>query len=126
LYCVIGFVMLNVIGNIILITVPPNKSTRGGLIVAFYMMQALGATNPAAFLMLSRNSAGQTKKSITYAVTYIGWAGGNAAAPQVRLRSMIPGWLTETLSFSAPNGRLDISHLSTYTLDYTPASSWSV
>lgn len=33
--------------------------------------------------MLSRNCAGQSKRSITYAMTYIGWAGGNAIAPQI-------------------------------------------
>lgn len=39
--------------------------------------------NPSIFLMLSRNCAGQSKRSITYAMTYIGWAGGNAIAPQI-------------------------------------------
>jgi hypothetical protein len=64
-----GFTVINVAGTIVLITVPPNNSTRGGLIVAFYLMQAFQACNPATFLMLSRNSAGQTKKSFTYAIT---------------------------------------------------------
>jgi hypothetical protein len=69
LYVIMGFTLINVAGTIVLITVPPNSTTRGGLIVAFYLMQAFQACNPATFLMLSRNSAGSTKKSITYAVT---------------------------------------------------------
>ena len=43
--------------------------------------------------MLARNSAGQTKKSITYAVTYIGWAGGNAVAPQIFQAKWKPRYL---------------------------------
>lgn len=69
LYIIMGFTVINVCGTIVLITVPPNNTTRGGLIVAFYLMQAFQACNPATFLMLSRNSAGQTKKSFTYAIT---------------------------------------------------------
>jgi len=65
----IGFTVINIIGTIVLIIVPPTNSTRGGLIVAFYLMQCFQACNPAVFLMLSRNSSGQTKKSLTYAVT---------------------------------------------------------
>lgn len=69
LYTIMAFTVINIAGTVVLITVPANTTTRGGLIVAFYLMQAFQACNPATFLMLSRNSAGQTKKSITYAVT---------------------------------------------------------
>lgn len=69
IYAMIFFTILNVIGNAVLIAVPPSGSTRVGLFIAFNLMQAFAAVNPAIFLMLSRNSAGQTKKSITYAVT---------------------------------------------------------
>ncbi|ORY31060.1 major facilitator superfamily domain-containing protein [Naematelia encephala] len=83
LYCMIGFCIPNIAGTITLLCVAPSDKSKGGLIVAFYIMQCFQACNPAIFLMLSRNSAGQTKKSITYAVTYVGWAGGNAVAPQI-------------------------------------------
>ncbi len=72
LLTMIGFTIPNIIGSIVLLTVAPADKTRGGLVVAFYCMQVFQAVNPAIFLMLSRNSAGQTKKSVTYAVTYIG------------------------------------------------------
>jgi len=92
----IAFVIPNLIGTIVLICVAPGPSNQGGLIFAFYMMQCFQAVsfesvelyahkqcNPSIFLMLSRNCAGQSKRSITYAMTYIGWAGGNAIAPQI-------------------------------------------
>lgn len=94
LYCMIGFAVPNIVGSIVLLCVAPSPSTKGGLVVAFYCMQVFQAANPAIFLMLSRNSAGQTKKSITYAVTYIGWAGGNAIAPQIFQSRWAPRYLT--------------------------------
>lgn len=79
----IGYVIVNVIGTIVLLTVEPNARTRPGLIVAFYAMQCFQACSPPMFAMLSRNVAGQTKKSITYAMFFVGWATGNAIAPQI-------------------------------------------
>lgn len=73
LFTMMAFTIPNIVGTIVLLIVAPSASNRGGLVVAFYCMQVFQACNPAIFLMLSRNSAGQTKKSITYAVTYIGW-----------------------------------------------------
>ncbi|KZO89375.1 hypothetical protein CALVIDRAFT_569981 [Calocera viscosa TUFC12733] len=93
LYVMIGFCVPNIVGTIVLIAVAPSPSTKGGLVVAFYIMQCFQACNPAIFLMLSRNSAGQTKKSITYAITYIGWAGGNAIAPQIFQSIWAPRYL---------------------------------
>ena len=69
LFAMIGFTIINMAGTIVLITVPPSGSTRVGLFIAFNLMQAFAAVNPAIFLMLSRNSAGSTKKSFTYALT---------------------------------------------------------
>lgn len=40
------------------------------------------------FSLISRNVAGQTKKSTTLAMTFIGWAAGNMAAPQVSIVSV--------------------------------------
>ncbi|KAJ7844982.1 major facilitator superfamily domain-containing protein [Mycena leptocephala] len=50
---------------------------------SFYLMQSFGAQNPMITgMLLSRNVAGQTKKTYAYAITFLGWAGGNAIAPQ--------------------------------------------
>ncbi|ODN77029.1 hypothetical protein L202_05573 [Cryptococcus amylolentus CBS 6039] len=82
-YTMIAFTIPNIVGTVVLLTVAPTSKTKGGLVVAFYVMQFFGACYPATLMLLARNSAGQTKKSITYAVTFIGWAGGNAISTQI-------------------------------------------
>lgn len=54
-----------------------------GLLVCFYLMQCFQSLSPSLWAMLSRNVAGQTKKSLTYALFFIGFAGGNACGPQL-------------------------------------------
>jgi hypothetical protein len=67
-YCMVVYTLVNILGSIILITVKSNAKTRGGLLVAFYLMQCFQSLNPSVHTMLSRNVAGQTKKSIVYAM----------------------------------------------------------
>jgi hypothetical protein len=67
IYCIIGSLFVCLIGTVVLITVTPSDSTRGGLLIAFYLMQCIQAINPSCYSLLSRNIAGQTKKSIVYA-----------------------------------------------------------
>lgn len=59
---------INLCGTIVLITVAPGPNTKVGLLIAFLAMQCITALNPSHFAMLSRNIAGQTKKSIVYAI----------------------------------------------------------
>lgn len=47
-------------------------------------MQFYLAEGNMIFSLISRNMAGQTKKSTTLAMTFIAWAAGNMTAPQVR------------------------------------------
>jgi hypothetical protein len=68
IYCIIGALFVCLIGTVVLITVTPSNSTRGGLLFAFYLMQCIQAINPSCYSLLSRNIAGQTKKSIVYAL----------------------------------------------------------
>ncbi|RSH86801.1 uncharacterized protein EHS24_005074 [Apiotrichum porosum] len=81
--CMIGFTIPNIVGTIVLLTVAPSDKTKGPLVFAYYIMQIYGACYPAILMLLARNSAGHTKRSITYAITFCGWASGNAAAPQL-------------------------------------------
>lgn len=101
IYCIIAYVVVNMIGSIVLIKVAPDRNTRGGLLVCYYFMQCIQAVNPALYTLLSRNIAGHTKKSITYALfckyplymikskqlltrhLVVAWAGGNAIGPQL-------------------------------------------
>ncbi len=64
----IGYIIVNIIGTVVLIAVAPSADNKGGLLVAFYFMQCCQAISPSMWSMLSRNVAGQTKKSITYAI----------------------------------------------------------
>lgn len=83
IYTMILFTCCNIIGTVVLITVTPGPNTRGGLLFCFLVMQAFQSVNPSMNAMLSRNIAGQTKKSFVYALFFIAWAGGNAVAPQL-------------------------------------------
>ncbi|AFR94587.2 hypothetical protein C343_02671 [Cryptococcus neoformans C23] len=91
--CMVGFAIPNIAGTIVLLTVEQNDKTKGGLVAAFYLMQLFGACYPAVLMLLSRNSAGQTKKNITYAVTFIGLSSGNANAPQIFQSKWAPRYL---------------------------------
>ncbi|KAL8292644.1 hypothetical protein RQP46_001256 [Phenoliferia psychrophenolica] len=91
LWVMLGTVVPNVAGTIVLRTVAGSNSTRGGLLFSFYLMQALGANNPLIFGMLSRATA--TKKTVAYAIVFVAWAGGNAAAPQIFQAKWAPRYL---------------------------------
>ncbi|GME24915.1 putative transporter [Neofusicoccum parvum] len=70
-------------GTAILMGIAPNSKNAGGLLVAFYCTQFILAEGNLIFSLISRNIAGQTKKSVTLSMTFIAWAAGNMAAPQL-------------------------------------------
>ncbi|KAL3477666.1 major facilitator superfamily domain-containing protein [Aspergillus californicus] len=70
-------------GTAIIYSIPPTPSTRIGLLIAFYCTQFILAQGNLLFSLISRNVAGQTKKSTVLAITFIAWAAGNATAPQI-------------------------------------------
>lgn len=72
-----------IIGTAVVYHVEPTASTRVGLLIAFYCMQFYLAEGNMIFSLISRNIAGQTKKSTALAMTFIAWAAGNMTAPQV-------------------------------------------
>lgn len=67
-------------------------------------------------MLLSRNSAGQTKKNITYAVTFIGLSSGNANAPQIFQSKWAPRYLHSLHIHLALYGCFIITALLTRTL----------
>lgn len=80
---------LPVVGTAIIYSFPPNPSNKVGLLLAFYCTQFYVAAGNLIFSLLSRNVAGQTKKSTTLTITFVAWAAGNMTAPQVS-RSSTP------------------------------------
>ncbi|KAH8881385.1 allantoate permease [Thozetella sp. PMI_491] len=79
-----------IIGTAVIYSIPPNASNRVGLLIAFYCTQFFLAEGNLIFSLISRNIAGQTKKSNTLAMTFVGWAAGNMAAPQIFQSSDAP------------------------------------
>ncbi|OCF36980.1 hypothetical protein I316_01578 [Kwoniella heveanensis BCC8398] len=92
-FVMIGFTLLNMVGTIVIVCVPPGNKTRVGLMIAFLCMQFFGACNTATSVVLSRNIAGQTKKSIAYATTFMAWGAGNAVSPQLFWNTWAPRYI---------------------------------
>ncbi|KAH8647612.1 major facilitator superfamily domain-containing protein [Tricladium varicosporioides] len=81
------YVIPSFIGTIVLMTVVnKNKATQAGLLFSYYLVLSFWAAQTMAMSMISRNIAGQTKKTIVVAANFIAWATGNAIGPQVFLK----------------------------------------
>ncbi|KZL65064.1 allantoate permease [Colletotrichum tofieldiae] len=78
-----GLCIPAIIGTAVIYSIPPSATNRIGLLIAFYCTQFYLAEGNLIFSLISRNVAGQTKKSTTLAMTFIGWAAGNMTAPQI-------------------------------------------
>lgn len=55
-----------------------NKATQVGLLISYYLTLSFWSAQTLALSMVSRNIAGQTKKTVVVAATFISWAAGNA------------------------------------------------
>ncbi len=67
-------------------TVPlEHRSQKIGLLICYYITLSFWSAQTLALSMISRNIAGQTKKSVAVALNFIIWATGNAIGPQVFL-----------------------------------------
>ncbi|KAL2811580.1 major facilitator superfamily domain-containing protein [Aspergillus granulosus] len=77
-------------GTAVIYSISPTTGTRVGLLIAFYCTQFILAEGNLLFSLISRNVAGQTKKSTVLAITFIAWAAGNATAPQIFQSSDAP------------------------------------
>ncbi|KAI0015915.1 allantoate permease [Xylariomycetidae sp. FL0641] len=79
-----------IIGTAVIYCIPPSTATRVGLLIAFYCTQFYLAEGNLIISLISRNVAGQTKKSTTLTMTFLAWAAGNTAAPQIFQSSDAP------------------------------------
>lgn len=55
-----------------------NRATQAGLLFSYYLVLSFWAAQTLAMSMISRNIAGQTKKTVVVAANFIAWATGNA------------------------------------------------
>ena len=67
-------------------TVPlDSRAQKIGLLICYYITLSFWSAQTLSLSMISRNVAGQTKKSVAVAMNFIIWATGNAIGPQVFL-----------------------------------------
>lgn len=62
-----------------------DTATKAGLLTSYYMVLSFWAAQTLSMSLLSRNTAGATKKSVVVAMNFVAWATGNAIGPQVFL-----------------------------------------
>ncbi|KAK4033530.1 general substrate transporter [Parachaetomium inaequale] len=86
LLTMLAFVIPSFIGTICLMTVPlETMGQKVGLVICYYITLSFWSAQTLALSMVSRNIAGQTKKSVVVALNFIIWSTGNAIGPQVFL-----------------------------------------
>ncbi|KAF1964691.1 MFS general substrate transporter [Bimuria novae-zelandiae CBS 107.79] len=96
------YVIPSFIGTIVLMTVKlHNRATQVGLLISYYIVLSFWAAQTLSMSLLSRNIAGQTKKSTVVAMNFIAWCVGNAIGPQVFLTRDKPRYL---IAFSTHMG----------------------
>jgi hypothetical protein len=64
------------------------------MLIAFYCTQFFLAQGNMIISMITRNVAGQTKKSTTMTMLFVGWAVGNLIAPQIFQEKDAPRYLS--------------------------------
>ncbi|KAJ5657891.1 2-ketogluconate transporter [Penicillium longicatenatum] len=89
-YCIPSF-----IGTIVLMTVQNTTvATKAGLLMSYYITLSFWAAQTLTLSLISRNVAGQTKKSTVIAANFIAWAIGNAIGPQIFRSKDAPRYFT--------------------------------
>lgn len=83
IWIMIGSLIPSILGCSILIGIPFSPSKRIGMLIAYWIFYAFFAVSSLSLALLSRNVAGQTKKSIIISCNFVFWAAGNAVGPQV-------------------------------------------
>ncbi|EEY16135.1 allantoate permease [Verticillium alfalfae VaMs.102] len=78
-----------------------SMGTNVGLLISYYITLSFWAAQTLALSLISRNIAGQTKKTVAVAMNFIFWAAGNAVGPQVFLQRDQPRYL---IAFSTHMG----------------------
>jgi MFS family permease len=84
------YVIPSYIGTAVLMTIENSSTARKiGLLISYHIALTFWAAQGLAMSMISRNVAGQTKKSITVAANFVCWAIGNAIGMQPTLDGMV-------------------------------------
>ena len=73
---------------------PISSATKVGLLIAYWCTLSFWGTTVLLMSLLSRNVAGQTKKSVSTASLFLAWAVGNMIGPQVFQSKDAPRYFT--------------------------------
>lgn len=96
------YVIPSFVGTIVLMTVRNrDTATRAGLLISYYVVLTFWAAQTISMSMITRNIAGQTKKTVVVAANFCAWCAGNAAGPQVFLTRDSPRYF---IAFSTHMG----------------------
>ncbi|KAJ5288717.1 MFS general substrate transporter [Penicillium angulare] len=90
----LAFLIPNIAGTAVLMAVPISSSTKIGLLIAYWCTLSFWGTTVLLMSLLSRNVAGQTKKSVSTASLFLAWAVGNMIGPQVFQSKDAPRYFT--------------------------------
>ncbi|KAJ6001350.1 hypothetical protein N7499_002737 [Penicillium canescens] len=82
-----------IVGTIVIMVVTPTPSNAGGMLIAFYCTQFFLAQGNMIISLITRNVAGQSKKSFTMTMLFVGWSVGNLIAPQIFQNKDAPRYL---------------------------------
>jgi hypothetical protein len=83
------------VGAIVLLTVPNTSlATQVGLLMSYYLCLSFWSAQTISLSLISRNVAGQTKKTVVVAANFIAWAVGNSIGAQVYLEREKPRYPT--------------------------------
>ncbi|KAK7203701.1 major facilitator superfamily domain-containing protein [Myxozyma melibiosi] len=96
IFIMISFVIPSIIGTVVLMTVVNDGTVtrRAALLFCYYLTLSFWAASTLGLSMLSRNVAGQTKKTTAIAMNFVGWAVGNTVGPQVFRTTDSPRYMT--------------------------------
>ncbi|TKX18143.1 MFS transporter-like protein 126 [Elsinoe australis] len=81
------YIIPSFVGTVVLMTVQKDGSMakKVGLLLSYYIVLSFWAAQNLTMSLVSRNVAGQSKRSIAVSMNFIWWATGNAIGPQVFL-----------------------------------------
>ncbi|KAL8386820.1 hypothetical protein RB595_010362 [Gaeumannomyces hyphopodioides] len=87
LLVMLGFVIPSFIGTILIMTLDLTEDLgrRVGLLICYYITLSFWSAQTLSLSMISRNIAGQTKKSVAITINFLAWSAGNSIGPQVFL-----------------------------------------
>lgn len=108
-------------------TLPNNTYAQHiGLLICYYITLSFWSAGTLALSMISRNVAGQTKKTVAVAFNFIFWAAGNAIGKNTQTDGILASTNTiKALRSSSQTTDPDTLRLSPPISDATPSLSSS-